>query len=69
MTFLKLKPNSAVLFFSLDTSLSRPLTETLPVHYCLVCALPLFLISISANLRIQLLQVDSCHVSTAPHWH
>ena len=43
--------------------------NSLPVHYSLVCSLPLLLISVGANVRIQFLQVDSGDVGPAPHRH
>lgn len=40
-----------------------------PVHHGLVRVLPLLLVAVAADLRVQLLQVDSCHISATPHWH
>lgn len=40
-----------------------------PVHHGLVRVLPLLLVALAANVRVQLLQVHSCHVSAAPHRH
>lgn len=43
--------------------------KELPVHHHLVSFLPVLLISVGADVRVQCLQVNSGHVGSAPHGH
>lgn len=48
---------------------SLRLDRNTPVHHGLVRVLPLLLVALAADLRVQLLQVDSGHVGAAPNRH